>query len=533
MADGKFPLFVLCRNTASSREWQTLAASYRDLDVKPVVAPSAIEKIRQLAASADAPFLVCADTVWIGLGMAAQMMLLIEELHERFPNWALCGNRGMRWDGQHLYDYSYDMDSGGLQVSTCAHPVISLDDGVLLVNPLVFNRHTKLAPPLKRLRPGVLLSLECLQNESVMAVSPRLLAMRASAADSDEVEQGLDSDSAFHEYYRSSFLNHNFSTPDGALYLSEIVDYQYVAEPWAETEQQDTLQLYDRSLELSRAGARPRLTICCRTQFLRAELLERAVLSFSAFRQHCAPLADVSVRLITDVPSESAAPAVERLQRSYPGAELECWHHDIRPNRYSRTDLLLAAIEHAGTDYIWFVDDDDYVNAAAAPVLGRSLVAGQPLVIVASTAKVRETWRAAPGGPGASASGLELTRAERGQSYEAVHVFRILRGLNFVPICGMVLPLGLMKERIARVRALGNYNEDYFLLLLALTAPRVDVCLLDCELSSVSIRGKENTVTQKDRSGWNISLATFLLEVINNSDGNSPFLWKIGNSPRW
>src|SRR4051794_33867259 len=186
MPDGKLNLYVLCASAYSARHWQTLAGLYHDLNLDLIVASSPIETIRQLAAVAERPFLVCRDTIWLGLGISGHVKRLTQELNTQYPNWALCGNRGMRWDGQHLYAYSYDMKSGGLQTATCAHPVISLDDGVLLVNPSVLNKHKALAPPLKHRRPGVLLSLECLQNGSVMAVSPRLLAMRTDAAETDE-----------------------------------------------------------------------------------------------------------------------------------------------------------------------------------------------------------------------------------------------------------------------------------------------------------------------------------------------------------
>jgi hypothetical protein len=534
MAEGRFHLYVLCTTAASARNWEALAGLYHDLAITPVVTASATGTIRQLAILAERPFLVCLETIWLGRGMSDHAELLMEELNARYPNWALCGNRGMRWDGQRLYDYSYDMNSGGLQTAACAHPVISLDDGVLLVNPPVLNGHKALAPQVKHRRPGVVLSLECLQNGSVMAVSPHLLAIRNSAAEIYD-EEALDADPGFREYYRASFLNHQFATPDGTLQLGEIVDYQYVAEPWARTAQQDILKLYDKSLEASRTVMQPSVTICCRTQFLRLEMLERAVLSFAAFRQHTGSLARVEVRLITDAAPEAIAPELQRLQQTYPGAGLECWHHEIRPNRYSRTDLLLAAVERSGTDYIWFIDDDDFVNGAAAPALARCLVAGAPLVIVASSAKIQETW-SVEGGAKLDPQGahtLELTHAEHASSYQAAHVFRILRGLNLIPICSMILPVPLMRDRISKVRALGDYNEDYFLLLLALTASRVEVCLLDYELSSVSIRGEENTVTQTDRSGWHLSLATFLLEIMNNTEGNSPFLWQLANAPQW
>ena len=317
MADRRFPLYVLCTTAASAKHWDTLAGSYHDLDLSPVVTASAIRTMRQIATAAERPFLVCLDTVWLGRGMLVHAELLIEELNARFPNWALCGNRGMRWDGQHLYDYSYDMHAGGLQTALCAHPVISLDDGVLLVNPKVLNGHKVLAPPLKHRRPGVLLSLECLQNGSVLAVSPHLVAMRDPTLEIDH-EEALDADPAFREYYRASFLNHHLATPDGMLYLGELIDYRFVSEPWAKPAQQDILALYDTCLDASRTVALPSVTICCRTQFRRLEMLERAVLSFAAFRQHTGSLARVETRLITDASPDAVGTEVARLQQTYP-----------------------------------------------------------------------------------------------------------------------------------------------------------------------------------------------------------------------
>jgi hypothetical protein len=112
----------------------------------------------------------------------------------------------------------------------------------------------------------------------------------------------------------------------------------------------------------------------------------------------------------------------------------------------------------------------------------------------------------------------------------ASQVFGVLRGFNRVPVCGMILPVALLRQRIRRVKALGNYNEDYFILLLALTSSRVEVCVLNTEIASISLRGNDNTVFQEDRSGWHLSLAAFLLEVLNDTEGNSPFLWQLVDS---
>jgi hypothetical protein len=534
MSNEKFRLFVFCKTGASANSWAAISRFYHDLDISPLVTHSPVDALRQIASQAVQPFLVCRDDVWLGRGLSAHAATLVEELNQRFPNWGLCGNRGVRWDGQRVYDFTYDMGGGGLQGAVCAYPVICLDDDLLLVNPSAVRSHKDVAPAIARRRVGVLLSLECLRNGSLMAVSPRLLCMRSVAQ--EDAEPALDTDAMFREYYRAAFVNHRFPTPDGMQELSEIIDYRYVSEPWTTVPQEDVLDLYDRSLAASQQVRRPSITICCRTQFRRPEMLERAVGSFAVCRQEMSRLAEVEVRLITDADRDLAEPAVERLRQIHPGAALQCWHHEIRSNRSSRMDLLLAAVERAGTDYIWFIDDDDFANPSAAQAVARSLVAGAALLLVASSAVLRETWMSRKGrreGDVAAGFSSEWVDSERTSCHYAENVFRVLRGTNFVPICSMILPVVLMKERIAKIDALGDYNEDYFLLLLALTAPRIDLCVLNCEIASISIRGDENTVAQKDQAGWNVSLATFLLEVLNNSEGNSPFLWQLANSPRW
>jgi hypothetical protein len=125
---------------------------------------------------------------------------------------------------------------------------------------------------------------------------------------------------------------------------------------------------------------------------------------------------------------------------------------------------------------------------------------------------------------------MSVPGAERLRAYSATDVFRVLKGLNYIPICSMVLPVPLMRQRLQGCLALGDYNEDYFLLLLALTSPRVEVGVLPTEIAAISIRGNENTVAQLDRSYWHYSYASFLLELLNNEEGNSPFLWQVGNA---
>jgi hypothetical protein len=522
-------LYVFCSGERRRDAWRSRSLFHCDLEVTPIYpVRSGMAQIRKLAAQHDDPFLVCRDHVWIGLGMARQVERLVDELNARYPNWGACGNRGVRWDDR-LLDYSRDVDNLGLRASLCAQPVISLDDNLLLINPRVLGHHANESPAIRTIQSGVLLSLECLANGSVIAVSPRLMTLRTET-DRSDAQQRLVEDAEFQQYYGTHFVNHYFPAPAGGLLLTDVVDYGYISEPIAQVAQADLLDLHDRALES--ASRKPSLTICCRTQFRRAEMLERAALSFSVCRDHASLLSDLQIRLVTDQPEATAAPVLRSLERIYPAARLECWFHTVREKRLSRIDLLLAALERAETDYIWFVDDDDYVNPSAFRGLTRYLVPDCPLLVVASSPRVNEKWEIAPD-RATGASKRVLTEARVTEGFSARNIFAVLRGDNQIPICGMIFPVKLLRERFRAQAALGEYCEDYFLLLLALTAPRVEVAVVEIDLATVSARGRENTVAETDRSVWHQSYATFLLEVLNNEEGNSPFLWQQANaSPR-
>ncbi len=522
-------LYALCSSEDSRNAWRRRAGFKCDLEVIPVYpVASATGKIHEIAEQSDAPFLLCRECVWIGLGMGRQVERLSADLEARYPNWAACGNRGVRWDGQVL-DFTQESASLKLRSSLCAHPVICLDDNLLLINPRRLRERRAKAPELASLQSGIPLSLECLANGSLMAASSRLVALLRQH-EGPETVQELEADAGLREYYKAHFLNPSFTTPAGVLELSDAVEAGYVFDPGKEVKQSDALDLFDCALSVARR--KPSLTICCRTQFQRPEMLERAVLSFSVCRDHAALLSELQIRLVTDQSEALAGPALCRLQTIYPAARLECWYAEVRERRLSRVDLLRAAVERVETDYIWFIDDDDYVIPSALPALARCLIADADLMVIASAARVNEEWETIAD-EATGASKRKLAQAARAKGFPAPGIFEVLRGENRIHLCGMIFPVNLLRERLRGREALGEYAEDYYLLLLALTAPRVEVSVLEVELAAFSSRGAENTTAEPDRSVWHQSHATFLLELLNNEEGNSPFLWQQANASPW
>ena len=210
-------------------------------------------------------------------------------------------------------------------------------------------------------------------------------------------------------------------------------------------------------------------------------MLWRALASFTSAKIEARTYLDFEVRLLTDCEATVSVPHLDYFRREFPALALDCWHHTVRQPRHSRADLILAAIDRAESDYIWFVDDDDYVMPGALQALARTLMPGDDVIVVADSFKVEETWAVPP-----NEEGRTLIDSRFGGKFSRQNLFRVLTGANHIPICSILWPVRFMAGRLRGRKALGDYNEDYFVLLAALTAPRAEVRLLDATIAGVS-----------------------------------------------
>lgn len=513
--DSFIPVVVLCSSEESAGCWIERGRQLAGLTISPIYpASSAWNEVREQIIRNNVPTVVCQEYVWFGSQFAAAVKSLVADLERQFPLWGACGNRGCTWEGSLTYNYTtFSKDEGsGLDTSILLKTVISIDDNLVLVNSAALQKAQLVDLGfLKSKIFGIMLSLECLRHHFPLLVDARLFTVRTESHSAEAVSS-LTCNNEFKTYYRANFLNHTIPWPDSPVDVSHCVDYAYLAD--SGHTQVDILNLFDKSLVSEKAS----LTVCCRTQFNRMELLKRAMSSFMVLSVQSAGFFNLQLRLISDVSNPSA---VEILRRDFPAVQFECWVHQLRPPRHSRTDLLLAAIERAETDYIWFVDDDDYVLPGAAQALARTLLAGDDTLVIGNSWKVEEHWSVPEG-----ERELTLVESKRTNRFENRNVFKVFSGANHIPICSLLLPVRKVRNCLADKQALGNYNEDYFVLLSTLTAPRTDVRLLDADICAVSFRGTLNTVSEIDRSAWHASYATFIEEILRGKDAN-PIIWQM------
>jgi hypothetical protein len=487
MGDARLRLFVLCSSGDSRREWLDRAAHYPDLEVVPVQpGGSRWRALQEIVRDAGPwPVLVCREDIWFGVGFESAVAGLIADLDRQWPGWSVCGNRGAAWDSQ-VVDYTRFRHLPGLHTGAGPRPLLTIDDDLLLLKPEAFARQDLDAAPL-----GLAVSLAALTSGVVPLADRRLLAIRTAEAESA-------AGAGFRQYWRDRFLNDRLPTADGVLDLSEAVDYAAL-DPRAGRPRADLISLYDAALVATR-GRRASVTVCCRTQFKRPLLLRRALDSIAVAAQAAAPFLDCRVLLVTD--TDQAVPGVD------------CLRHTPRPGRHSRADLLLAAIEQASTDYIWFVDDDDYMLPGAMLFASRSMLPDLPVLLTGDAVARNES----------PAGDVSPTFAWH---YRAEDVFRVFDGVNRVPICAMILPVALAQKRLAGRKALGDYNEDYFVLMTLLTSPGLEVVTIGQDLCGISFRGEESSAAEANRERWHLSNCTFLLELLSSEDTNFPLLWQL------
>ena len=539
---------VLCRSLTTVGDWQARRRHYPGLRLVPVPLSgeeSACGLVNQLlsdeplhglefwcdagvGADAVSPrddlVLICHDDIWFGLDFATDVAVLAERLERDCPNWGVCGNTGVLWDGRIAGHHALDA-LGGPQPGCGMQPVLLADGALLLLNRAALRAEGIRLPAL----PGdrghdLLLGLECLRHGRLSLVDPALMAQHLPGPGGDHDLARVVMLPAFQDWYRQHFLNHRLPSVEGLLALDAAVDYGYLALPQPVSGRADVVELFDRALARLRAPRRPRLTIACRTQLNRQELLLRALTSFAVAASEAGDLLEFRVRIISSRPADELAAAVAGLRARVPGLELDGWAFPVRDGRYSRMDVLLQAVERAddeGDDTLWCVDDDDYILPGALRPIARALRPGQPVLVIGRSDHSHEVWSQDADGS------CRLLDAQPGHAYPAEGVFRALLGSNHTPVCSMLFPVPQLRQRSVGLAARGDYNEDYFLLLLTLTTPGLEVALVPETLCRISIRPQDNTVTMTDRSMWHLSYTTFMSEVLRY--GNQPFLWQMAS----
>jgi len=514
-------MVVVCRSEEIAAHWHRQAENLKGIELIIELGCRCYYQLldRIINEPHPQPVLVAHDDIQCGLGFARALAELIKELDENYANWGVCGNAGISWDGRQIYRFIKD-PHGGPQNAMAPEFVLGIDGNLMLLNVPALAAAAVRMPELRGFQGyDISLSLECLRKGLPVLCDRRLFVMHKSGGNGEEFQKFVISE-PFQTYLARHFLNHSVPTINGAIDTCGAQDYRYLDIPGEKTAQKDLVALFDQALG-NGLKRRPSLTVGCRSQFNRPELLTRAFASFAVAAQQAADLVDIQVRIISDKPVETMQAEIKRLRNLFPGLNLAGCSFTLSAERYSRMEALLKAVEQAETDYIWFVDDDDFIFPDAMRTLARVLLPGVPRLLVGQSVRIQEYWVTNRQGERVIMNNTQIGR------YLADGVYHSFAGDNHTPICSLIFPVAALRRRIAPVAALGDYYEDYFLLLLVWSANPIEIRLIHEDLCGISLREGENTVTEPCRDHWDLSYTTFVSELLRHPDGTNPLLWQI------
>lgn len=427
--------------------------------------------------------IVCHDDVFLPVGFVSSAVALVERLNRTWPNWGLCGNAGILpflVGGAATRTIRYVADPhGGINYQGTTFPAITIDGNTMLLNLRAMRSRGVTMPQL----PGfqlydAFLAVATISAGLAVLVAPELACYHSSSGSQIDFDR-VRSDRVFGEAFGKVVANLSLPTLNGDVRVP------FEAEGYF-----SKIDIYERSLAVACVGRPlPSVAILIRTQFKRKELLRRALQTATAFAAASAHV-EVEIWVVTD--STEAAPSFVAQHAKI----LEC---PVTATGDNRALLLLAAIEAISSDYFWVLDDDDWLFPNSANIVGSIVnIASDRSIVFVGVSQFDE----------AAAEATPYDKPNKEIRYFPPTVWcTALNGINSIPINGQIISRTLLqyvdRELFARI----VYFEDFALQLFAITQPRCNVYVLDQLCGGISIRRDGQSITAKDRTIWERSMA--------------------------
>lgn len=517
-------IFIIGPATSHDLRWSALAHARPELAITrvPESESMAVLLTGLLAQSQIASATFIFPEVWISPVFEDSIAHVCNELDRLcHSNWAMVSNRGVRWDGQHTYQYVRQPPRNP-HSSLSVKPVISCGGSVYVLN-LVALRNARVVIP--RVEDYfdffIALGVSALQV-GLPIFADRRLMVSYFPENKINHDDSLRHSEQLKRFLSSQIIGHNFLSTEGSINLEGHSDFSYLRLPKSSDQRQDLISLYERALQRVRMR-KIKIDIAIRSCLDRDHLLERAVRSCVCAAIEGESDLEVNIRIISNSSIDEAQRVSKLMSEVFPKQNISVETFTLRANRFSRTDLLLQAVETSPADYIWFIDDDDFVFPGGARALARTIFNPADVAIFGDSQTYEERWRF-----NAMLGRQTLAHFEPRNRLSSSGVLKSFHGENHIPICGMVLPVALLQQQLKNVAAHGDYLEDYFILLRLLVAPKLEIEILPHFIAGISLRGSENTVRSRDRSPWNQSYASFLHEILASDEPVNPLLWQLG-----
>lgn len=455
----------------------------------------------------NGPFCVVHESVTLPDLFAERVADLVAILNRDWPNWGLVGNAGVTplmygLLASRRIRYFFD-ELLGPNLSGHVLPAENVFENVLLVNGNELLDHSFELPELPdRHLFSLVASVEALRGNRAVLLAPHLACYRK-----DSVSTGpgfpIEVTDACGEHLSKIISNTAVEILEGALDLERWSDAYW---------QESRFDTFLQSLRCAQVG-RPQagVAIVSRTRFERPGLLSRADNSIAAFAN-----AAIHIEIERIVISGRAQPADLRLT---PGASVV--EIDTSDAEDDRSQLITEAARIARNEYLWFIDDDDWLFPNEAEALSLMFSVSPP-----GSCFFIDTMTFEEFGIGGDDRDAVPTSVSPMRKYPADQFASSIRGQNFTPFCGLVFPKGLCNQVPENLLARITLFEDYALILTALVSADFFPVAINVLGAGVSLRIEDQSVTASNRDAWNRSIAEVGASLARSARMGA--LWSLG-----
>ena len=260
------------------------------------------------------------------------------------------------------------------------------------------------------------------------------------------------------------------------------------------------------------------VSVVVRTCFKRMPLLRRLIASLL---QAQTDGIGIEIVISTDIEKKQAIAFYTQIAENHHDLNLKLVTNEHTVEN-SRVRNLLGGIEACKFDYVWIVDDDDYVAAESFTHIRKVLYHNTPSFIFCDSAIMTETWHHTD-------KRSVLTSAHQTGHYSGSNWRYLFSGVNQTPICGFISPREYLQERIKHIPMQYDLSEDYALILGVLASVQLPpIVEINKPMCHISVReGSDNTVTMHDRRPWTADIHGFLRDLLSNNEIASEGFWSL------
>lgn len=500
-----YKIYRLCRNRERIRELKEQEKRYSLPETEYISGIDLYAFINKVIKDCQQDYaLLTHDDVILPQNIRTNLKNCIDSADKYFggKNWGVIGNAGLEIISKKTITFISDPHTNILPYHT-KKPILveSVDGNTILINIKTFKEKKVTLP--KELSGyhlyDVILCMEAYKKGLVCAISSWLYVKHLSKGNYDAFKQAIK-EYQYQKYFRSSFSNHTITTINGLIEVDRNYEYLYENDLHLDSYEKVVSKVVNTLFESKKIH----LNILIRIHTKSRKLI-RLLHFINVLQQKTNKNITINVVLgINNITKAEIKSFIDEVKKIFSNLNIIDLYVPNNDNQYPRVNTLkymINSLEKVNHSYSWIIDYDDYIMPEIASSLQYMLFDED--IVIGDSYVFQEVWEEKSDYP-------LISHIENKISIN--NIKKIFSGKIYLPICSVIYRTKILEKVFTENDLVGDYFEDYAILLLAIKESTYKSVPLP--FAGISYHGK-NTVLEKNRTHWDYSYTTFLSEIVN------------------